>query len=855
MARLSGTAALDGQHFTLNASADSKAAGENTQVSLSGNGGIADVLPQLASFTAVRPTDQGYSLRASLSGLDLEGLKVAPNLSGRISGEAAISDGGGTFVLRSSALKVGDTVLSARVNGTLVGGDWRLRGLVGTTQAATSQLSGSLSGGVVSGTFQMSGLPLDAFLSAFSGTLPGRGALTGLARFQFPLSDPASGSLNVVAERLTVSSTSVVPAPDSAATATTNSTGTPPTPAVPQTTVTQTLAGSGFIDYSNRELRNIDLHLTGAGRWDVTGAYTHKQVGVTASFQNTTFTPVLSLIPAVRDLTPSLQGTLSLNVAGTYDRPVGNISATGLTGAISGISLSLPTLSGQLQDSGSFSAQSKLLAGGTVGADGTLDITGSLQTLNLRALNIKYTGLLVPQGLGRIENVDATVFQSGSGTPAEGYSVAATATGGLGVGSLRLQGTVSPTIDLSVSARNFNLPIGAVYGREDRINADLTAVQQGSAPDAPINVSGQVNLSSLVLGRAGSTAVLPAPVSAGGSNDASAQGVAYTSPLPEPLTEFPQTAQEAAVKKVSPFLSRIKFLNIPIHAPSGIRVDESIARAELSGDLVLAGTGSTPTLSGTVAAIRGSVDLRDNTFNISSGSAVFDGASLYPLLNVAAVGDVPLPAGGMVTVNLALAGRFVRQPDGSQALSLDTKLSCSSGCVSSGVDLSSSNPNAEAQLYSLVAVGTPDLTTLPSNLGTLGTSALKTALNVFVLGELQRNIARALGVDVFRINAALPGENGSTGFGATFTVGSYLTRQLYLQYQVDLTGQGVLDATYTTPDNRLTFKASTPLQGLDLSTLKPSFSAAYNLSNRSSVQLGVKSGTSTQFSFGYVYRW
>ncbi len=254
------------------------------------------------------------------------------------------------------------------------------------------------------------------------------------------------------------------------------------------------------------------------------------------------------------------------------------------------------------------------------------------------------------------------------------------------------------------------------------------------------------------------------------------------------------------------------------------------------------------------------MDLRDNSFNLDSGGAVFDGTSLYPTLTASATGNVPLPTGGQVGVNLAVNGRFGPQPDGTNALTIDTHLSCVSGCVSSSTDLSASNPNAEAQLYSLVAVGTPDVSSLPSNLGTFGTSALKTALNLFVLGEVQRNIARALGVDVFQINAALPGENGSTTFGATFTVGSYLTKQLYLQYRVDLTGQGLIDATYTTPDNLFTFRASTPISGLDLSTLRPSFSAAYNFTNRSSVQLGVQSGStqsgsSTQINFGYIYRW
>ncbi|WP_407570185.1 translocation/assembly module TamB domain-containing protein [Deinococcus altitudinis] len=889
-AHLSGTAVLDGRTFTVQAGANSDVTGDDSQVSLSSSGGLADLVPQLTSLAGIQPTGEGYSLRASLNGLELSGLKVAPNLSGRVSGDAVISDGAGTFVLRSSALKLGDTVLATRIDGTLVGGDtssggnallssdWRIRGVVGNSTAATSQLSGSLSGGVLSGTFQMRGLPLDAFLSAFSGTLPGRGQLTGLARFRIPLADPLAGEMNVVAERVTVSSTMLAAATDSAAssgsagsgsggsnTAGSSSVGTAAQGDTAPQTITQTLTGSGFLRYAGRELQNVDLHLSGAGRWDVTGQYTRRAVGVTASFQNTTFTPALLFIPSLREQAPSLQGTLSLSVMGSYDRPVGTISGSNLQGALGSISLRIPALSGQLPDSGLFTVEAGLQAGGSVGADGKLDISGRLSNLNLSDLSIRYSGLLIPQGLGRIENVQATVLQVNPRTSSEGYTIQAQAVGGLGVGSLNLQGSLSPRYNLQLSARNFNLPISLIYGRQSSINADLNAVEQGRAgQDGPIVVTGSANIASLTLGTgsaAGSGAVLPAPASAGGmTGSASAAGTSaadnYSSPLPEPLTVFPTTAQQQAeARRVSPLLSRIVFRNIPISAPTGIRVDESIGRAELGGNLVLAGTGSAPTLSGRIGVIRGSVDLRDNSFNIDSGSAVFGGTSLYPVLSASATGNVPLPEGGQVGVRLSLDGRFGPQPSGVNALTLDTRLSCVTGCVSGSVDLSASNPNAEAQLYSLVAVGTPDLSSLPSNLGTFGTSALKTALNLFVLGEVQRNIARALGVDVFRINAALPGENGSTTFGATFTVGSYLTKELYLQYRVDLTGLGLLDATYTTPNNLFTFKASTPLQGFDLSTLRPSFSAAYNFTNRSSVQIGVQSGNSTQVNFGYLYRW
>ncbi|GGJ82484.1 hypothetical protein GCM10008939_27970 [Deinococcus aquiradiocola] len=883
-ARLNGTVTLTGQSFAVQAAAGSESSNSGTQVSLDGSGGLADLLPGLTALTGVKPTGDGYSLRANLDGLNLQGLKVAPNLSGRVSGDLAVSDGGGTFMLRSPALRLGDTVLAARLDGTLVGdgslvgrnslltSDWRIRGSLGTSSAASSLLTASLSNGILAGTFQMRGLPVDAFLSAFSGVLPGQGLVTGLARFRLPVADPLAGDVNIVAERVTVTSTMLV---TPAATTATNGkpATTPPasgstasgTGAAPQRVV-QTLAGSGSVQYGQRELRNIDLHLSGAGRWDVTGQYTRRAVNVTAAFQNTTFTPVLLFIPSLREQSPSLQGTLSVNVAGTYDRPVGNVSGSDLSGALGSISLRIPSLSGTLPDSGLFTVQGRVQAGGSVGADGTVNIGGRLDTLRLRGLNVEYRGLLVPQGLGRIENVVANVTQENAGTTREGYAVNAQAVGGLGVGSLSVQGSLSPRYDLRLTARNFNLPISLIYGRESRINADLTAVEQARPNnDGPILVSGAVGVQSLVLGTGGtgSTAVIPAPsgstgmAGGGASTGTGTDGsVPYNSPLPEELTTFPRTAEQvAAARRVSPLLSRVVFQNIPITAPNGIRVDESIGRAELSGDLTLSGTGSTPKLAGSVKAIRGSVDLRDNSFNIDSGSAVFDGTSLYPKIAVSATGDVPLPEGGLVGVNLTLDGGFGPQPNGTNALSLDTHLTCVRGCTGASVDLSSANPNAEAQLYSLVAVGTPDVTSLPSNLGTFGTSALKTALNLFVLGELQRNVARALGVDVFKINAALPGENGSSGFGATFTVGSYLTRELYLQYRVDLSGQGLLDATYTTPDNRFTFKASTPLTGLDFSTLQPSFSAAYNFTNRSSVALGVQSGISTKFNFSYVYRW
>ena len=90
--------------------------------------------------------------------------------------------------------------------------------------------------------------------------------------------------------------------------------------------------------------------------------------------------------------------------------------------------------------------------------------------------------------------------------------------------------------------------------------------------------------------------------------------------------------------------------------------------------------------------------------------------------------------------------------------------------------------------------------------------------------------------------------------GATITLGSYLTRDLYLQYQVDLNGEGLINAEYTAPDSRFTFKVSTPLKGLNLQSIRPTFSVGYNVNDRTNLNFGVENGErGAVFRFGVRY--
>lgn len=87
--RLSGTLNLDGQTFV----ADLRGGNDMGSADLSASGGVADLIPALEGVLAVQPTGDGYTLRATLDELEVRDLKIAPALSGRVSGEANLRGG------------------------------------------------------------------------------------------------------------------------------------------------------------------------------------------------------------------------------------------------------------------------------------------------------------------------------------------------------------------------------------------------------------------------------------------------------------------------------------------------------------------------------------------------------------------------------------------------------------------------------------------------------------------------------------------------------------------------------------------------------------------------------------------
>ena len=76
-------------------------------------------------------------------------------------------------------------------------------------------------------------------------------------------------------------------------------------------------------------------------------------------------------------------------------------------------------------------------------------------------------------------------------------------------------------------------------------------------------------------------------------------------------------------------------LDLRIHAPDGLFVDNNFAKAEMAADLHVSGTATTPSLDGTVEILSGEATVGSRVFTITGGSAVFQpGERINPVLNM-----------------------------------------------------------------------------------------------------------------------------------------------------------------------------------------------------------------------------
>jgi len=92
----------------------------------------------------------------------------------------------------------------------------------------------------------------------------------------------------------------------------------------------------------------------------------------------------------------------------------------------------------------------------------------------------------------------------------------------------------------------------------------------------------------------------------------------------------------APAPRVGPAVTTVK-LDLQIHAPDGLFIDNNFAKAEMRADLSIAGDTDKPSVRGTVEILNGEVTFRNRVFTLSGGAIDFtDPYQINPVLNISA---------------------------------------------------------------------------------------------------------------------------------------------------------------------------------------------------------------------------
>ncbi|ALJ91242.1 hypothetical protein TO73_1399 [Thermus aquaticus Y51MC23] len=274
------------------------------------------------------------------------------------------------------------------------------------------------------------------------------------------------------------------------------------------------------------------------------------------------------------------------------------------------------------------------------------------------------------------------------------------------------------------------------------------------------------------------------------------------------------------------------FEGVRLFAERGVLVQERLAQGELKGEVYLGGTYQDPFLAGEVQALWGSFRLWDSLFTLDPGSSRLQFSpdrGFLPRFTLKAKAETR-----GYQVFLSAEGEFVRE-NGRVKVRLTPRFT-------------SEPPLSEPEIYALLALGTPDVARLTE---TLPQAALGAALENLVLGQLERELAKAFGLDRFQVEVPLfqGGELGET----RFSIGKYLSPELFLGYQVDLRGQQTFSAQYRR--DGLTFTLGTTFQFGDGRLSRLDFALGYDLTSSLAVSLGLEASDTVRFSVGALYRW
>lgn len=790
---------------------------------LSGSWGLGGLLPEALAPDA----PSGGRLEARLRSLELSAVpyvrRYLPELYGEVIATAQLRDGFVFGQLVAEEIGVADISTPVQVNfsgrPTDLSFDVRLRGALGTVNLAAGSLNGML---------RLERFPLNLLSTAVVGPSDFTADVTGVMRFDGPLSAPERGYLRLATEEVRLERMGV------------------------------TTLGNVSVTIQDQALTVERAEFEGLGAWRAGGVLSRERFDLKLEADQADFTPLLGLVPQFARLGVGAEGSFDLEVLGSAANPSITLLSPELEVEVAGTRYRLEETQVEL-DGVTLSVLSTVHGLRPVG--GTLNVTGgallTLYPFSLGGTDLTLTGDMELASFGHLTAVQGALRQRPDGTPVVELI------GTLGSRPLTVNGTLAP-LDLRAVGTGVTARLPSLLVDRAVVDAQLNLVSEAGG----VALSGSVVADEVVVDPAARSAVQAEAQAAGSENQAP-----------------PQAGSGRG-------LAGLRFADLAIRAPGRVGLTTSVGAFEAGLDLVLSGTGAEPRLSGTASAIRGNLRFAGRDFTIDRAVATFTpNRGVYPELDVAAhaefdkqrvmsaVPNVSFAAprdGNTFLVELAFFGPVEPTPGGGFRFDIQPVL------VSNAlIDVASQNGGAgvtraftDAELMALVTLGRFELNADIIGSGGLGeavaTGALDTAIDLLVVSGLEGALREALGIDVVEIRTTSLSsllDEGGQPFGVSVRVGGYLQPELFASYRIgtydgadpefSITNEVLLRYALGPIDVDIIGRVDLPVAGTQ-GTARPEIGTflGYQFSPWLGVEGGVTLGTTrSRIELGVTIRW
>ncbi|MBW7916639.1 MAG: translocation/assembly module TamB domain-containing protein, partial [Trueperaceae bacterium] len=787
------------------------------RLAFSGSWGLADLLPPSLAVGAPR----GGRLEARLRNLELADVPLvrerAPYLAGTVTGALQLRDGlvFGQFV--SPELTAGGTssAVEVAVSGALSSVDVSLR-----TRGAT--LTANLAGDRLSGSGRFERFPAQFLAHAVVGPSDVTADVTGVLRFDLPLSDPAAGYLRLATEEVRLERAGV--------------------PTVGNVTLT---LDAGTVQVDRAEF-------AGLGRWEAAGLLRPDDLDFHLEAVDADFTPLLGLFPSLARLGMGAEGSLTIDVKGDLAQPSAVIASAGLDVEVAGSRYRLGGTRVALEGN-ALTVAAQL--DGVSPLAGSLAVSGGarldLAPFALGAVDVGFDGSLALPGVGVVEGVTGNLTQDADG------DLALAVTGRLGEGTARLEGGLFP-LDLHASGTGLSVAFPALMVASAVVDADLRLAGEAGG----VALGGTITAAEVIVDP---NARPPAPP----------EGAAAA---PEP----PQPAL-AALRFAGLAIRAPQRVLLTTNLGSGEAALDLVLSGTAAAPR-LVGTASTLRGSLRFSGRDFTIDRAIATFGPSTGLYPALDVAAHTELDksrvVAAdnrVSFVTPREGQTFVVNLAFTGQVQAAPaeeggfrfDVQPRVSSDARIEVAGDGPGSGV-----RAFTDAELMSLLTLGRFELNAGIIGTGGLGAAvaqgALDTAVDLLVVSELANAIRQALGLDVVEIRtSALSSllDASEQPFGVSLRLGGYLNPDLFASYRIGtydgpdrayaITNEVLLSYGLGPLDLDITGRIDFPGAGVpDPPRPELGVSLSYAFSPTFALDAGVTLGTErSAFQVGVTLRW